>query len=161
VCKCSQTVSQLGIVQEEVNEWVLRRLWKTASVSAGVRPTSSGSLFQSRLLASGNARSPTVERRVWRSTSRGDGEDRRRRRLESAKRCRMCFDRHRSAGHRPTDIGRLARQAWNRCAPETAASGGLGASLVVTRSYQRDRCIVVLTILSFHDKRYWLVTAAV
>ena len=59
----------------------MRRFRKTVSVGAEV--TSGGRLFQRRLTATGNARSPTVDSRVRRITSCEDDDDRRRRRLES------------------------------------------------------------------------------
>jgi len=59
----------------------LRRFRQTVSVGAEV--TSDGKLFQRRLPATGNTRSPTVDSRVCRITSCKDDDDRRRRRLES------------------------------------------------------------------------------
>ena len=53
----------------------MRRIRKTVSVGADL--TSGGRLFQKRLPATGNARSPTVDSRVRRITSCEDDDDRR------------------------------------------------------------------------------------
>jgi len=54
-----------------LNRWVLSRDWKTATEGAEV--TSSGRLvFQTRAAATGKARSPTVESRVWLTISDED-----------------------------------------------------------------------------------------
>ena len=58
---------------------VLRRFRKKVSVGAEV--TCGGRLFQSRLPATGNTRSPTVDSRVRLLTSCEDVDDQRRRRL--------------------------------------------------------------------------------
>jgi len=51
------------------------------TVSIGPEATSGGRVFQRRLPATGNARSPTVDSRVRRITSCEDDDDRRWRRL--------------------------------------------------------------------------------
>ena len=59
---------------------VLNRFRKTARVGADV--TTCGRLFQRRLPATGNVRSPTVMSRVRRISSSDDDDERSRRRLE-------------------------------------------------------------------------------
>jgi len=64
-------------VNERENRNVLRRFRKTARVEADV--TSRGRLFQTRLPATGKARSPTVASRVRRTTNNDDDDERRQR----------------------------------------------------------------------------------
>ena len=71
-------------MNERENRNVLKRFRKTARVEADV--TSRGRLFQTRLPATGKARSPTVASRVRRSTN-NDDDERRQRPLDSATRC--------------------------------------------------------------------------
>jgi len=53
-----------------LNRWVLSRDRKTATEGAEV--TRSGRLFQTRAAATGKARSPTVDSRVWLTISDED-----------------------------------------------------------------------------------------
>ena len=71
-------------MNEREDRNVLSRFRKTARVEADV--TSRGRLFQTRLPATGKARSPTVASRVRRTTNNDDDDERRQRRLDSATR---------------------------------------------------------------------------
>jgi len=59
-----------------LKRWVFRRLQKTGSDCADVMWC--GRMFQTREAATGKARSPYVDSRVWRTTRDGDEAERRR-----------------------------------------------------------------------------------
>jgi len=72
-CHFTGTTAEWRYGKQRLKRCVLRRLRKTARDGADV--TWCGKPFQTRAAATGKARSPTVDSRVWRTISNGDEAD--------------------------------------------------------------------------------------